>query len=646
MTTPPASPLPQPSSSNDSEPGPSWKGKGRAIPTPARHLGSAASSGTGMDPRTTFQTPPDTSFGTPGAVGSGSRGRAMKSREEREREDLPSIMPLSPSPSPSPTPRPSRVRAISGLSFTSLKETIRSKSRSGTASPLSRSVSGAPSPSEERGPKRKLSLKGLANAFVKRKNKSRPGSGLSSEVVSPATSAFQTPSSSLPRRGAGPLARPSIVGVQWESEGISKAQEVLTRPVRGRAETAPVVVGDYSGFRFDVEREDEPSREDASDVLQMIRTPVEEKPPVPLNPFDTLPRELHLLVLNHLVESYISDYHRGLRDGKWSASQAGSEQGKWHGEAAGLRAIIGTARVSRTWHALAHDGTFWTRITYTTLVPPRIAVPSITTWLPSTLRHEAKAPVTIEQLDSQDERVMRLVKTAGPCLTELDMRGGVRFGAGDVKRLLGWITTAAATSAATMRAAVGPSGSPVRSLLSLTRFDTLPPPPTRTTNLTKLVLTSCVKLPTQALNALLSASPNLTRLEMRALPAVTDETCAILATRCRSLTWLDIGRCSNLGAGALPSLCGTNSDGGLKHLRVLHMSGYPHVDTSIFSQLGESLGNTLETLDLAGVWGVTDACLAAYVDIEPSAAQVEMARLAEVERWARTARDSQDRLDI
>ncbi|KAG9078945.1 hypothetical protein FS749_008991 [Ceratobasidium sp. UAMH 11750] len=132
---------------------------------------------------------------------------------------------------------------------------------------------------------------------------------------------------------------------------------------------------------------------------------------------------------------------------------------------------------------------------------------------------------------------------------------------------------------------------------------------------------------------------------MRALPAVTDETCAILATCCRSLTWLDLGRCPNLGACALPSILGINTDGGLKRLRVLHMSGYPHVDTSVFEQLGETLGGTLETLDLAGVWGVTDACLAAFVDMEPSAAQVEMARLAQVERWAR-ARAADDRSEI
>ncbi|KAG9074838.1 hypothetical protein FRC06_010428, partial [Ceratobasidium sp. 370] len=213
------------------------------------------------------------------------------------------------------------------------------------------------------------------------------------------------------------------------------------------------------------------------------------------------------------------------------------------------------------------------------------------------------------------------------------------FGAADVKRVLGSITTPVAP------ARPEPGASPVRSLLALTRFDALPAPPTRTTNLTRLVLTSCVKLPTQALNALLSASPSLVRLEMRALPAVTDETCAILAMRCRALTWLDLGRCSNLGPRALPSICGTNTDGGLKRLRVLHMSGYPHVDTSVFTQLGEALGGTLETLDLGGVWGVTDACLAAYVDMEPSAAQVEIARLAEVERWAR-ARAADGRPDI
>jgi hypothetical protein len=142
------------------------------------------------------------------------------------------------------------------------------------------------------------------------------------------------------------------------------------------------------------------------------------------------------------------------------------------------------------------------------------------------------------------------------------------------------------------------------------------------TNFTRLLLTSCVKLLARALNALLSVSPVLTRLEMHALPAVTDETCSIVATRCPSITGLDLGRSSNPGPGALPAIWGTNIDGGLRRLRVLHMAGYPHIDPDVFKQLGESLGATLETLDLAGVWGVTDAGLAAYANVEPSAAEV------------------------
>ncbi|QRV83048.1 SCF E3 ubiquitin ligase complex F-box protein grrA [Ceratobasidium sp. AG-Ba] len=610
MTTPPTSPGPVA--------GPSWKGKGRAIPTPAGRLLSPPLSAMA------FQTPPDTTFGTPGASGSGSRTRGRpKMREETPAvgEDLPSIMPLSPSPSPSPTPRPSRVRAISGLSFTSLRETIaHRRSRSGTASP---SIEGVP--------KRKLSLRGLG-ALVKRagKTKSRPGSGLNSEVASTASSAFQTPSSSLPRRTAAPP-RPSVADV-WQEDKT----EVPERPVRGRADTAPVVVGDYFGYKFDSDQgSDEPSREDSSDIIQA------KKPPAPLNPFELLPRELHLLVLGHLVDSYIQDHNRAIQSNTWSVSQASSEQGKWHGEAAGLRAMVATARVSRAWYALAHDGTFWTRLNYASLVPPRIAVPAITGWLSSALRHEAKAPVTIDLLDGQDERVMRLIKAAGPCLGELDLRGFARFGAADVKRMLASITL---PTRSTTRPGQDPApgANPVRSLLTLTRFDALPPPPTRTTNLTRLVLTSCIKLSTQALNALLAASPLLDRLEMRGLSSVTDETITIITARCRLITWLDVGRCSNLGPHALPLINGTHSDGGLPRLKTLRMAGYSYLDPSVFRQLSPAL----ETLDLAGVWSVTDECLAAYVEIEPSEAQVGLARLAELERWARSIKGSAEDLSI
>jgi hypothetical protein len=67
---------------------------------------------------------------------------------------------------------------------------------------------------------------------------------------------------------------------------------------------------------------------------------------VPAGQFDALPRELHLLVLFHLARSHVEDHVRALQDGVWSAARAASDKHKWVGEAAGLRAIIGTARVS------------------------------------------------------------------------------------------------------------------------------------------------------------------------------------------------------------------------------------------------------------------------------------------------------------
>jgi hypothetical protein len=74
-------------------------------------------------------------------------------------------------------------------------------------------------------------------------------------------------SSSTPQQDDTPPADPII----------KPEQEVVSRPVRGRAETAPS--GDYFGFTFGFEEEednkeksdvDEPSREDTSDVLVRI----------------------------------------------------------------------------------------------------------------------------------------------------------------------------------------------------------------------------------------------------------------------------------------------------------------------------------------------------------------------------------------
>ncbi|KAF8595246.1 RNI-like protein [Ceratobasidium sp. AG-I] len=627
LTTPPTSPMPAPQpDSEEGRDGQAWKGKARAIPTPSRPAFSAT-----IDPAS-FQTPPDTTFGTSFASGSGSRSTE---REERLRdEQLTSFIPLASSRSPSPdmelerTPRPSRVRAISTMSFTSFRESM-NRRRSTTGTP-SRSTSGTPT--SETAPKRKLSLKGLG-ALVRRKTGSR--SGLSSGTSTPVS--FVTPASSLPRRALTVEERPSVLGV-WDhhshqpslganqNDQAKDGQETIgARPVRGRADTAPE---DYFGLHFDSphdirkEEEDvlaeEVIREDVSEVVQVLNDK-------PTSPFGLLPRELQLLVLVHLVEEYREEYVKALRDGTWSVMKAGGEAGMWIGEAAGLRAVIGVGRVSKLWHTLSLSPSIWARLQYASLAPPRIGIPTQTHWLPQALRAQAKSASspTVEELDAQDERVMRLIEAAGTCLRELNMRGCVRLGSGDVKRLLGWISAPSKIESAKPEIAAP-------SLLTLTRSASSP---IRTTNLTSLVLTSCTRLSAAAVNALVAASPNLEKIELRALPGVTDETCSIIAKTCRGVRHLDIGRCANLGPGAVPALCSPSSP--LPKLRTLLLSGYPYIDPSILSQLGETFGSTLETLDLAGVWGVTDAGLSAYVAIEPSEEEIEMGRFRDLERWAR-----------
>ncbi|CAE6490812.1 unnamed protein product [Rhizoctonia solani] len=647
------------------------KGKSRAIPTPKLALRE-------LSPRE-FQTPPDTSFGTPSGSGMGSTSARERSRTshtyatsptEVSTRDLPSIMPLGPSsdssePEVDVTPRPSRIRsrALSGLSFSSLRDAVNSRRRSISRQP-SISASGTTSPTPGLG--RRLSLKGIASLVRRKKDRdgSRSRSGLSSEVtsgVSTPASVFLTPSSTIVRRNGGGPARVSVVG-PWESPSgssdndsstpqqddtppanpiLKPEQEVVSRPVRGRAETAPA--GDYFGFTFGFEDDeedkekpesDEPSREDSSDVLVQTSDATNVEPPSPESAFDRFPRELHLLILAHLAKSYVDDHVRAIQDGTWSTAKAGSMENMWVGEAGGLRAVIGVARVSRGWYSLAHDGSFWSRIHYASILPPRTGVPAHTNWLPPSIRAQARIQPSQIDLESQDERLLRLIQTAGPCLTDLDLRGFTRFNARHAERVVGWIS-------ATAVAVPKPEGDipQVQSLLSLTRYDIQPSLPSKTTNLTRLILSSCSQIPSHALHTLLSASPHLTRLEMRALQSVTDETCSILSSNCRLLTHLDISRCSNLGPEALTHICGIARpqipNTGLLRLKTLHIAGYGYIDSMTLRRLGAHLGRTLETLNLTGVWGMSDAAIAAYVEIQPTAAQIEKSRIAEIERWAR-----------
>ncbi|CCO35840.1 SCF E3 ubiquitin ligase complex F-box protein grrA AltName: Full=F-box and leucine-rich repeat protein grrA [Rhizoctonia solani AG-1 IB] len=649
------------------------KGKSRAIPTPKLPFRDLSLR--------EFQTPPDTTFGTPSGSGMGSTSTRDSSKANspispanESTRDLPSIMPLGPSSSSNfseleidATPRPSRIRsrALSGLSFSSLRDAVNTRRKTISRQP-SITVSGTSSPTPSLA--RRLSLKGISALIHRKKDRdgSRSRSGLSSEVasgVSTPASEFMTPSSTIARRNGGGNARVSVIG-PWEIEPsgssgeessstpqqddtppadpiIKAEQEVVSRPVRGRAETAPS--GDYFGFTFGFEEEednkkksdvDEPSREDTSDVL--VQSPhAANVDPTPRSSFSALPRELHLLVLVHLARSYVDDHARAIQDESWSTTKAGTMENRWVGEAAGLRAVVGMARVSWAWYSLTHDGSFWSKIHYAAILPPRPGIPALTNWLPPAIRTQAKLQLTSADLDEQDERLMRLIQTAGPCLTDLNLRGFTRFNSRHAERVVGWISAPTVEVPRPEQEA----GLPARSLLSLTRHDTLPSLPPNTTNLTRLVLSSCFQLTSQALHALLSASPHLTHLEMRGLQAVTDETCSILSSNCRSITHLDISRCTNLGPEALTHICGIARpyipNTGLLRLKSLNAAGYAYVDSTSLMRLGANLGHTLETLNLAGAWGISDSAIAAYAEIQPTAAQIERAKVAEIERWAR-----------
>lgn len=98
---------------------------------------------------------------------------------------------------------------------------------------------------------------------------------------------------------------------------------------------------------------------------------------------------------------------------------------------------------------------------YASIVTPRPAVQAHTIWIPQTIRAQIKAQPSQADLEAQDEWVTQLLRAAGPCLTDLDLRGFMKINARHLERLVGWISAQAVV-------VPKPEAAAVSSLLSAT----------------------------------------------------------------------------------------------------------------------------------------------------------------------------------
>ncbi|TCD62147.1 hypothetical protein EIP91_007275, partial [Steccherinum ochraceum] len=206
---------------------------------------------------------------------------------------------------------------------------------------------------------------------------------------------------------------------------------------------------------------------------------------------ELLPHELKVHILASLVHLYHADHEKRLDTPKWTATRAGSTRNKWVGRDKGIRELFRLSRVSHSWQALVFDGQLWAKLD---------------------LRSFPKLPSSV---------IDRLGKSAGAFISALDFGGHTNLLPTTLHDL-------------TNNISVRPAGE-----LTLT--------PTHT-QLTKINLRGCTLLTTHSLHTLLIRSPFLQELNAKALTAVTNTTCEILASYCPRLLSLDVSRCPNVNA--------------------------------------------------------------------------------------------------
>ncbi|GAA5955571.1 hypothetical protein JCM3765_006818 [Sporobolomyces pararoseus] len=206
-----------------------------------------------------------------------------------------------------------------------------------------------------------------------------------------------------------------------------------------------------------------------------------------------LPLELQIRVMQALLEVCEEDWQSEVEEGTWRGAKA---RERWsEGEARGRRELARIAKVSKSWRRLSLDAQLW-----------------------------ANGPATSSiGADAQSlQSVVSLFQESGPSIKKLELQG---YGKSLNWSILEQIVTAASVNGLT--------------------------------NLTSINLRGCNSLSSRSITNLLSPSPQLTFVDLYALPQVVPSHIELLASQCRRLKSLNISRCRNLPASSLLVLTDT-----------------------------------------------------------------------------------------
>lgn len=274
---------------------------------------------------------------------------------------------------------------------------------------------------------------------------------------------------------------------------------------------------------------------------------------VPPNLFDgRLPREIRLRIFGFLVGIYEEDHERRVREGRWTAIKASKH--KWVGRDQGIRELMRMSRVCKTWSALIHDGQLWRNLD---------------------LRAFPKMPVS---------QLLQVVDCAGSFITSLNLSDHGNLLPSTLENLAN-------------------SMSVVHGMRMAQAYN----------QLTNLNMSGCTTVSTSSLHYLLTQSPILEILSLKAMPAVTNETCEILSRHCPWLTSLNLSRCKNLtGAGIRSFASFAVARAKLLPLVELRLSGLKGITDSTMTTLGKA-APYLQVLDLSYCRDLHNSSLNAFV---------------------------------
>ncbi|KIJ45299.1 hypothetical protein M422DRAFT_47079 [Sphaerobolus stellatus SS14] len=490
-----------------------------------------------------------------------------------------------------PARPPLHQRSFSSLSMRS----IRSSSSKSLAS-----IKSSLTPSKIKGKVKAISaptakkLKGGISRILSRKGSSLSGSSAAEEDV--VTSNPNLPAEENRRTSMAHSTISDITVTPWTlekdkdkdaksssivpiDEGIESAPMHTISTIKQRSKSDPAVLSTIS-----------------KELEIQHHTSLEAPAPVSLSPTPrlinnyfngALPHEVQLSILKALIEIHEEELIRAenepdfLINGRtWSVRNAGYM--RWVGRMKGLRELVKLSRVSKAWSTLCLDGQLWSRLD----------IPSSPT--PSRIPPSA---------------LLKIATTAGAFVRTLDLRGWPHLDPPTLRVITKHLSsdsnsnTSPTSSASSRSHSFSSSSSHSESII--------PTPYPRQTNLTQITLRSCTSVTSTSLHYLLQRSPKLRKLDLRALNAVTNPTCRIIAQYCASeLEELDLGMCRKVDAGGVREIF--ERDGGSK-LKVLRLAGLKGVNEEFMRVLGRDVPN-LEVLDLSGVEDLTDDAVEAFTE--------------------------------